>query len=211
MALRASFWPFGPAWLRPSGPSGAQAVWPTNRSIAHGCNQHQHLCSVEHFQWLLLQSLLVAAIAITSSGCYRNQHLIVEFRWTVELPSLNTRQVEIILRSLALLWFFDINFDYNADHLSNSVSMQATSTHWPAQRARSGLTFDSIFFTGSIFSLLHNVYLVLTHLTKNIMFQCDWLLHFVFLQFCQNKAPNFKGDYDLGKICLTLQLAKPEF
>ena len=31
-ALRAptsNWWPFGPAWLRPSRPSGAQAVWPT--------------------------------------------------------------------------------------------------------------------------------------------------------------------------------------
>ena len=33
-ALRAptsSWWPFGPAWLRPSRPSGAQAGWPTQR------------------------------------------------------------------------------------------------------------------------------------------------------------------------------------
>ena len=27
----SSLWPFGPAWLRPSRPSGAQAVWPTRR------------------------------------------------------------------------------------------------------------------------------------------------------------------------------------
>ena len=33
-ALRAptsSWWPFGPAWLRPSRPTGAQAVWPTHQ------------------------------------------------------------------------------------------------------------------------------------------------------------------------------------
>ena len=28
-APTSSWWPFGPAWLRPSRPSGAQAAWPT--------------------------------------------------------------------------------------------------------------------------------------------------------------------------------------
>ena len=41
----SSWRPFGPAWLRPSRPLGAQAVWPTNhcvshRYIVHGCIAH---------------------------------------------------------------------------------------------------------------------------------------------------------------------------
>ena len=47
----------------------------------------------------------------TFSGCYCNQLLvgaivinIYLFRWTVEWPNLNTRQVEIIFRSLAMIF-----------------------------------------------------------------------------------------------------------
>ena len=40
----------------------------------------------------------------------------------------------------------DIHFDIDIDHLRNNVPIQATSSRWPVQRVRSGLTIESIFF-----------------------------------------------------------------